>query len=71
VLAKGDVNGEDAQDFYVFLRESTSGKDIRWNFSSQFMVTPDGCVTRFDGKSPQDLVPDIEAALAALPAGRM
>jgi len=72
VLAKGDVNGENAQDFYVHLKAAGgSGKDIKWNFASQFMVTPDGTVTRFDGKSPVDLVPEIEAALASLPAGKM
>ena len=58
--------------FYVHLKASGgSGKDIKWNFASQFMVTPDGTVTRFDGKSPVDLVPEIEAALASLPAGKM
>ena len=65
VLEKGQVNGDGATDYYKFMREATGSGKIKWNFATQYLVEPNGKVTRFDGKSPKDLVPDIEAALDA------
>ena len=66
ILEKGMVNGPGATPFYQFFKEASgSPKDIRWNFATQFLITPDGSVSRFDGKAPNDLVPAIEDALKA------
>jgi glutathione peroxidase len=66
---KVEVNGEGRHPIYAELTqvadaEGTSG-DIRWNFE-KFLVAPDGTVKRFSPMvKPEDLVPEIEAALPA------
>lgn len=68
LYAKGDVNGENAQPLYRWLKENApgpdGGADIRWNFG-KFLVGRDGrVVARYDPKTaPEALVPDLEAAI--------
>lgn len=69
ILAKIDVNGEDADPLYRWLRSQRSGKDgadIEWNFA-KFLIGPDGAVVdRFDPTvEPADLRGPIDAVLAA------
>ena len=69
MFAKIDVNGPDRHPLYAELvgvadAEGHSG-DVRWNFE-KFLVDRAGAVQRFAPQTaPFDLVPAIEAALAA------
>ncbi|MFM2183006.1 MAG: hypothetical protein RJB61_1300 [Actinomycetota bacterium] len=48
MFSKIEVNGDGACDLYRWLRESTGGTDITWNFE-KFLVGRDGTVIeRFD-----------------------
>jgi glutathione peroxidase len=68
LYAKADVNGENAQPLYRWLKENAPGPDgqadVRWNFA-KFLVGRDGrVIARYDPKiTPETLVPDLEAAL--------
>ena len=65
VLAKVEVNGAEADPLYEYLRTAKPG-DIAWNFT-KFLIGPDGTVLeRFEPRTtPEDLRPEVEAALAA------
>lgn len=65
VLAISTINGDDCCDLYKYLKSSTDGRDITWNFGSYFLIDKHGEVARYDGVSPLDLTDDIEAALSA------
>jgi glutathione peroxidase len=67
VMAKIDVNGEDEDPLYTFLKQQASGpkgSDIGWNFT-KFLVDRDGnVVKRFETSAePETLAPEIEAIL--------
>ena len=67
IFQKIDVNGENADPLYVYLRENTKsflGNRIKWNFT-KFLVDSRGVpVKRYAPKvEPKDLVKDIEALL--------
>ena len=67
VMAKIDVNGENADPLYTFLKKEKGGimgDAIKWNFT-KFLVDRDGnVVKRYDStKTPESLAPDIEALL--------
>lgn len=69
ILAKIDVNGQDADPLYDWLRSERAGKDgadIEWNFA-KFLIGADGAVLdRFDPSvEPADLRGPIDAALAS------
>ena len=70
MMAKIDVNGEDAAPLYRWLTEQAPGllgsKAIKWNFT-KFLVGKDGQVIRRYAlqDAPHNLARDIEAALAA------
>ncbi|MGV3573492.1 MAG: glutathione peroxidase [Ramlibacter sp.] len=70
MMAKIDVNGEDAHPLYRWLTAEAPGllgsKAIKWNFT-KFLVGKDGQVLRrfAPQDAPEKLARDIEAALAA------
>ena len=70
MMAKGDVNGAQATPLYKWLTAQAPGllgsKAIKWNFT-KFLVGKDGTVLgRYaPTDTPQSLVKDIDAALAA------
>lgn len=69
ILAKIDVNGEDADPLYAWLRSERAGadgEDIEWNFA-KFLIGPGGAVLgRFaPNVEPADLRGPIDAALAS------
>ena len=70
MMAKVDVNGGDAHPLFKWLSAEAPGllgsKSIKWNFT-KFLVGKDGAVLRryAPTDSPESLVSDIEAALAA------
>eukprot|EP01147_Barroeca_monosierra_P005886 gene5886-9073_t len=55
IMSKIEVNGENTDPVYLFLKEKTDGLDIRWNFRSYFLVDRAGAVQRYDGKSPSEI----------------
>jgi glutathione peroxidase len=65
VMDKIDVNGEDADLLYGYLKEATMSGDIEWNFT-KFLVDRTGLlIERFaPGDKPEDLVDKIEALLS-------
>jgi len=70
MMAKIDVNGQDASPLYRWLAAEAPGllglKSIKWNFT-KFLVGKDGQVIRryAPQDEPKKLARDIEAALAA------
>jgi glutathione peroxidase len=67
VMAKVDVNGEDADPLFKHLKQEAPGDesgDIEWNFA-KFLVDADGgVVKRYDPKEqPESIAPDIKALL--------
>lgn len=69
MMAKVDVNGDDAHPVYQWLREEKGGvlgSKIKWNFT-KFLVGRDGQVIDRYGSTtkPEKLRGDIERALAA------
>lgn len=70
MMAKIDVNGQDASPLYRWLTAEAPGllgsKAIKWNFT-KFLVGRDGRVIRryAPQDAPEKLARDIEAALAA------
>lgn len=69
VLAKIDVNGDNADPVYDFLKKEKPGvlgtEAIKWNFT-KFLIGKDGQVLKRYASStaPKDIVNDIKAALA-------
>lgn len=63
ILAKIEVNGDDAHPLYKYLTELT-GEDIKWNFT-KFLVGADGLdIARFEPQvKPLDIAGDIEQLL--------
>ena len=69
MFAKVDVNGDDADPLFTWLKEEKGGllgARIKWNFT-KFLVGRDGrVIERYAPQTaPADLAEDIEAALAA------
>jgi len=69
IFAKIDCNGQHADPFYQYMRAKqpgTIGSSIKWNFT-KFLISRTGeVVLRFAPPTkPLDMVPDIEALLAA------
>ncbi len=70
MMAKIEVNGEQAHPLYRWLSAQAPGllgsKSIKWNFT-KFLVAKDGRVIKryAPTDTPESLVKDIEAALAA------
>lgn len=64
MFSKIDVNGDDACDFYQWLREQAGGGDITWNFE-KFLVGRDGnVVERFNPMvTPEDISPRVSELL--------
>jgi len=49
------VTGEKRHEVYKYLMKCTSDNDIRWNFSTAFVVRHDGCVSsRIDQPDEND-----------------
>jgi len=66
LMDKINVNGPNTHPVYAFLKGGTpKTSDIRWNFATKFLVSPQGEVTRHDKKNPADLEPEIQAMLAS------
>ena len=42
LMSLSDVNGENANDIYRWLKLKTSNAPIKWNFSTVFLVDPSG-----------------------------
>ena len=68
LMSKIEVNGPNAHPVFTFLKGKAGGRlgsDIKWNFT-KFLVDKDGiAVKRFAPTvEPEELVKDIEAALA-------
>ena len=70
IHAKIDVNGADAHPLFAHLANEKRGvfgtKSIKWNFT-KFLVDRSGRVVSRHGSrtEPEDLIPEIEALLAA------
>jgi glutathione peroxidase len=68
ILAKVDVNGDDAAPVFTFLKKEKKGilgtEGIKWNFT-KFLVSKDGEVIKRYGSvdKPESMHADIEAAL--------
>ena len=63
MFSKIDVNGDGACDLYRWLRESTGGADITWNFE-KFLVGRDGTVIeRFDPMTTPEQIAERLATL--------
>ena len=68
VLAKIEVNGENAHPLYVLLKKKSKGllgtEGIKWNFT-KFLVGRDGStITRYSPATPPDEIrADLEKAL--------
>jgi glutathione peroxidase len=67
LFKKIDVNGQDADALYKWLKRETPGsgnRDVEWNFA-KFLVGRDGVpLKRFGDKvEPEDIAPDIERLL--------
>lgn len=59
VFSKIFVNGKNTVDIFKFLKKSTGGKDIPWNFA-KFLCDKEGkCVFRLDAGNPFDLEEEI------------
>ena len=56
MMSKIDVNGPDTDIVYQYLKSQTGIKSIKWNFSSYFIIGPDGSVTEHSGVQPMDLL---------------
>ena len=71
MFAKGDVNGDDAHDFYKWMKFNAGGwtsktcelSDIGWNFG-KFLVDKDGLVVNYYG--PHSWHSTIEKDIAKL-----
>lgn len=68
MFAKIDVNGSNATPLYKELKAAAPGlmgtEKIKWNFT-KFLINKNGTVTRYAPMTkPEELVDDIEAALA-------
>lgn len=51
LLAKADVNGDEEQPVYTWLKKSFPG-DVTWNFASKFLVNAQGIpIARFEKES--------------------
>ena len=70
MMEKVEVNGNGADPLFVWLKDEAPGvlgsKAIKWNFT-KFLVGRDGQVVKRYGSmdKPENIAPDIEAALAA------
>ncbi|MCW2494268.1 glutathione peroxidase [Jatrophihabitans sp.] len=68
VFAKVDVNGDEADPLYGYLRTEAPGDgetdDIPWNFT-KFLVGPDGTVIKRFGprETPEEITDEVAAAL--------
>jgi len=63
MFSKIEVNGDGACDLYRWLRESTGGADITWNFE-KFLVGRDGTVIeRFDPMTTPEQIAERLATL--------
>lgn len=63
MFSKIEVNGDGACDLYRWLRESTGGGDITWNFE-KFLVGRDGTVIeRFEPMTTPEQIAERLAAL--------
>ena len=58
------VNGSEADPLYVYLKESTGGKRIKWNFV-KFLIGRDGSIIKryAPADKPADIEKDAEAIL--------
>lgn len=63
MFSKIEVNGDGAAPLYAWLRESTGGADISWNFE-KFLVGRDGQV--IERMNPMVTPDDIAARLPGL-----
>lgn len=64
MFSKIDVNGENAEPLFKYLKEATGGADIKWNFE-KFLVARDGTVIKraLTKTSPLELENDIQYLL--------
>lgn len=49
MMEKVNVNGDDTHQVYRFLKSSTAGGDLKWNFASYWLIGKDGGVERLEG----------------------
>lgn len=64
IMAKIEVNGENTEPIFSFLKKASNGEDIKWNFA-KFLVDKTGeRVTAYAPTvAPEDLKKDIEKLL--------
>lgn len=69
MFEKGDINGENTQPVYKWLKTAYPG-DITWNFHSRFLIDKDGVpVARYDkGVKWESIEEAIKEALAKAPS---
>jgi len=64
VLAKIEVNGDEAHPLYKYLKEQTGGAPIKWNFN-KFLIDKKGNIVKryLSGDSLNELEKDVKANL--------
>lgn len=64
IMAKIEVNGENTEPLFSFLKKTSNGEDIKWNFA-KFLVdkTGEGVTAYAPTVAPEDLKKDIEKLL--------
>lgn len=55
MMKKIDVNGPDTHPVYKYLKNEAGPDEIRWNFATYYVVSPEGEVQSFSGVRPGEL----------------
>ena len=55
MMYKIDVNGGNAHIVYKYLKAKAGPSFINWNFSTYFVVSPEGTIRSYSGVEPMDL----------------
>jgi glutathione peroxidase len=63
MMSKIDVNGDNADPVYKYLKEQSGTDIIRWNFATYFIISPDGTIKSYDGVEPMELLNIIESMM--------
>ncbi len=68
IMQKADVNGDEEQPVYKWLKKSFPG-DITWNFAAKFLISREGVpIARFEKESWETIDERIGEVIAAKPA---
>jgi len=59
MMEKIDVNGKDSHMLYKWMKHLTGPFQITWNFSTYFLIDPEGDIDEFTGITPMELKDEI------------